>query len=100
MSCKLILEHCSLAHSGTDPNNTFDFVSFSHLHSYNIENIIVFPPEDRILAYADELEKTKNFNRDSAQDTRSINQIMSPYLNNDKINEMHDQERNAIWSKR
>lgn len=52
------------------------------------------------MAYAEELEKTKNFNRDSAQDTRSINEIMSPYLNNDRIHEMHDQERNAIWAKR
>lgn len=69
-------------------------------YSYNIENVILYPPEDRILTYAEELEKTKNFNRDSAQDTRSINQIMSPYLNNDKIHEMHDQERNAIWAKR
>lgn len=68
--------------------------------SYNIDNVILYPPEDRILTYADELEKTKNFNRDSAQDIRSINEIMSPYLNNDKIQEMHDQDRNAIWAKR
>lgn len=53
-----------------------------------------------MLAYAEELSKTKNFNRDSAQDIRSIKEIMLPYLNNDRIHEMHDQERNAIWSKR
>ncbi|XP_055310433.1 phosphatidylinositol 4,5-bisphosphate 3-kinase catalytic subunit beta isoform [Sitodiplosis mosellana] len=70
------------------------------IYNYNIDNVIVYPPEDRILTYAEELEKTKNFNRDSAQDCRSINQIMSPYLNNDKIQEMHDQDRNAIWAKR
>lgn len=53
-----------------------------------------------MLHYSDELSKTKNFNRDSAQDIRSIKEIMSPYLNNDRIHEMHDQERNAIWAKR
>lgn len=68
--------------------------------SYNIENVIIYPSEDRILGYAEQLEKTKNFNRDSAQDIRSINEIMSPYLNIDRIHEMHDQERNAIWAKR
>lgn len=68
--------------------------------SYNIENVILYPPEDRILKYAEELEKTKNFNRDSAQDARSIEEIMLPYLNNDKFHEMHDQDRNLIWAKR
>lgn len=81
--------------------NLINFTKFwTFLFSYNIENVIVYPPEDRILSYAEELEKTKNFNRDSAQDIRSIGEIMSPYLNNDRIHEMHDQERNAIWAKR
>lgn len=52
------------------------------------------------MTYAEELERTKNFNRDSAQDARSIGEIMSPYLNNDKFHEMHDQDRNLIWAKR
>lgn len=69
-------------------------------HSYNIENVINYPSDDKVLAYAEELSKTKNFNRDSAQDIRSIKEIMTPYINSDKIHEMHDQERNAIWAKR
>lgn len=60
----------------------------------------MYPSEEKVLNYAEELSKTKNFNRDSAQDIRSIKLIMSPYLNNDRIHEMHDQERNAIWAKR
>lgn len=80
---------------------TFFYTFFSASQfSYNIENVITYPSDERILKYAEELEKTKNFNRDSAQDIRSIKEIMAPYLNNDRIHEMHDQERNAIWAKR
>lgn len=53
------------------------------------------------MAHAKELEtKAFNSNRDSAQDTRTITEILSPYLNNDRMHEMHEQERNAIWAKR
>lgn len=36
----------------------------------------------------------------SAQDTRTINVVLAPYLKKDKLDEMHDQDRNVIWSKR
>lgn len=62
--------------------------------------IIIYPSHEKVLEYAHILATKKNLNRDSAQDTRSIHDIMAPYFNNDRINEMHDQERNAIWSKR
>lgn len=51
-------------------------------------------------AYASKLRDTKELNRDSAQDTRSIHDVMLPYLNNERITEMVDQDRSAIWSKR
>lgn len=54
-----------------------------------------------MFAYASKLkEKKAELNRDSAQDSRSIKEIMSPYVNNERIHEMVDQDRSAIWSKR
>lgn len=51
--------------------------------------------------YATSLIRNKTeLNRDSAQDSRTIGEIMSPYLNNERIHEMVDQDRSAIWSKR
>lgn len=44
--------------------------------------------------------KTKNLNRDSAQDTRSVAEVMNPYMNKYRIHEMLDQDRSAIWAKR
>lgn len=46
------------------------------------------------------MRKIKELNRDSAHDERSVIEILAPYMNNDRLNEMHEQERNAIWSKR
>ncbi|XP_055374052.1 phosphatidylinositol 4,5-bisphosphate 3-kinase catalytic subunit beta isoform [Condylostylus longicornis] len=69
-------------------------------HNYDSENIILYPSEEIVLQYAAEISRTKSLNRDSAQDTRTIKQILEPYLSNDRLYEMHDQERNAIWAKR
>lgn len=52
------------------------------------------------MTYATSLRDTKELNRDSAQDSRTIAEIMQPYLNNERIHEMVDQDRSAIWSKR
>lgn len=60
----------------------------------------MFPSKEKVLQYATMLEKTKDFARDSAQDTRSIKEVMGPYMTNDRTFEMHDQDRNAIWAKR
>lgn len=69
-------------------------------HNYDCDNIILYPSEETVLAHAAEVARTKCLNRDSAQDTRTIKEVLAPYLGNDKLYEMHDQERNAIWSKR
>lgn len=55
-----------------------------------------------MLKHAAFIKRSKNLNRDSAQDTRSVAEVMNPYMNsyNDGISEMHDQDRSAIWAKR
>lgn len=53
-----------------------------------------------MLKHAALLKRTKNLNRDSAQDTRSVADVMNPYRNSDRIHEMVDQDRSAIWAKR
>lgn len=68
--------------------------------SYNKDTPIVYPSEDTVLRHAALLKRTKNLNRDSAQDTRSVAEVMNPYMNNDRIHEMLDQDRSAIWAKR
>ncbi|XP_037945852.1 phosphatidylinositol 4,5-bisphosphate 3-kinase catalytic subunit beta isoform [Teleopsis dalmanni] len=69
-------------------------------HSYGCENI-QFPPEDAVLRYAGELMNSGNINRDLPEDcTKTVNEVLSQYLRSDKLYEMHDQDRNAIWSRR
>lgn len=60
----------------------------------------MFPYEHEVIAFASQLRDAKELNRDSAQDSRTIYAVMSPYLNNERIHEMVDQDRSAIWSKR
>lgn len=59
----------------------------------------MFPYDLEVMEFASSL-RDKELNRDSAQDTRTISEIMSPYLNNERIHEMVDQDRSAIWSRR
>lgn len=68
--------------------------------SYSKDTPIVYPSDDTVLKHAALLKRTKNLNRDSAQDTRSVAEVMNPYMNNDRIHEMLDQDRSAIWAKR
>lgn len=69
-------------------------------NSYNIEKPIVFPYDHEVMHYAASLRNKTELNRDSAQDPRPIGEIMAQYLNNERIHEMVDQDRSAIWSKR
>lgn len=81
-------------------SKTFILIEFQLIFSYGIEKPIVFPYEHEVIAFASQLRDTKELNRDSAQDSRTIFAVMSPYLNNERIHEMVDQDRSAIWSKR
>lgn len=71
-------------------------------HNYNQENkIIVYPSEDQLLDHAVKMRKVnKHLNRDSAEEVRPIKEILLPYMHNDRLNDMHEQDRNAIWAKR
>lgn len=92
---------CFLLLSGTQlfiNNIFFQFLFFS----YNIENAttIVYPSEEAVLEYAETNHKTKNLSRSNACDDRSVKDILAPYMHNDRLNEIHEDDRIAIWSKR
>uniref|UniRef100_A0A182KF04 phosphatidylinositol 3-kinase n=1 Tax=Anopheles christyi TaxID=43041 RepID=A0A182KF04_9DIPT len=63
--------------------------------------IIVYPDEQELLSHAAKMShRNEHLNRESAEDTRSIKAIMSSYMYNDRLNDIHEQDRNAIWAKR
>lgn len=71
------------------------------VHNYDVEHPIVYPSDQTVFDYARDLRmRAKKLNRDSAQDKRSIKEIMAYYLNTDRIHDMVDQDRSAIWDKR
>lgn len=71
-------------------------------HNYYQENkIIVYPSEEQLLAHAEKMRRiNRHLNRDSAEEMRPIKEILMPYMHIDKLNDMHEQDRNAIWAKR
>ncbi|XP_049538922.1 phosphatidylinositol 4,5-bisphosphate 3-kinase catalytic subunit delta isoform [Anopheles darlingi] len=70
--------------------------------NYTQDNrIIVYPNEAELLAQASrKCTRNEHLNRESAEDPRSIMAIMSVYMYNDRLNDIHEQDRNAIWAKR
>lgn len=72
-------------------------ISFSN---YNIDTTIIYPSTERLIEHAQHFAAIDTLNRDSAQDVRPIGEILGQYMVNARFNEMHDQERNAIWAKR
>lgn len=68
--------------------------------SYECENMIMYPTEEIVVQHAIDLARTESLSRGKSQDSKSINKVLSQYLRSDKLYEMHDQDRNAIWSKR
>lgn len=69
-------------------------------HNYNTENNIYFPSEETVLNHARSNRLESNLRRDTITDERNIKDILSPYLNNDRLNDIPEQERNAVWEKR
>lgn len=71
-------------------------------HNYYQENkIIVYPSEDQLVTHAEKMRRiNRHLNRDSAEEMRPIKEILMPYMHIDKLNDMHEQDRNAIWAKR
>lgn len=72
-------------------------------HNYNVDpttQAIVYPGEDVVLQYAETNRKSKDLSRGSAQDDRRVGDIVSPYIHHDRLNEIHEDDRVAIWSKR
>lgn len=62
--------------------------------------MILYPTEEQMLAHAEKTRLNASLKRDYYNDDRSIKDILQPYLNNDRLNEIPEQERNAIWENR
>uniref|UniRef100_A0A336MQM4 phosphatidylinositol 3-kinase n=1 Tax=Culicoides sonorensis TaxID=179676 RepID=A0A336MQM4_CULSO len=71
-------------------------------HNYNVENTatIIYPNEETVLTHAEENRKTKDLSRSSEQDPRNVRDILAPFMHNDRLNEIHENDRDAIWAKR
>lgn len=71
-------------------------------HNYNQENkIIVYPSEEQLVEHAAKMrERNRHLNRDSAEEIRPVKEILQPYIHSDRLTDMHEQDRNAIWAKR
>lgn len=88
-----------------EPNPNRDNMVVSVLLSFGTYGpegrIIVYPGEEELLSHAAKMShRNEHLNRESAEDTRSIRAIMSAYMYNDRLNDIHEQDRNAIWAKR
>ncbi|XP_058063113.1 phosphatidylinositol 4,5-bisphosphate 3-kinase catalytic subunit delta isoform [Anopheles bellator] len=85
-----------------EPNPRLEPSLLLSFGNYAQENkTILYPSEDELLLQATrKCTRNEHLNRESAEDTRSIMQILSRYMYNDRLNDIHEQERNAIWAKR
>lgn len=83
-----------------EPNPRHSTAITISFDNYSYTNTIVYPGEDQIVAYAHQVSAKLTTNRDSAQDSRTIGEVLGPYLNRDRMHDMHEQERNDIWAKR
>ncbi|XP_063708405.1 phosphatidylinositol 4,5-bisphosphate 3-kinase catalytic subunit beta isoform [Culicoides brevitarsis] len=61
---------------------------------------IIYPNEETVLEYAESNRATKDLSRSSAQDTRNVKEILAPFMHNDRLNEMHENDRDLIWTSR
>lgn len=54
-----------------------------------------------VLKYAEELHHGEVLSNDKLhENSKPISAMLSQYLRIDKVFEMHDQDRNALWSRR
>lgn len=83
-----------------EPNPRHSTAMTISFHNYGHQQTIVYPSEEQIVNYAHQVSEKLNSNRDSAQDSRTIEDVLGPYLNRDRMHDMHEQERNDIWAKR
>lgn len=74
---------------------TISFDSYGHESS-----TIVYPSKEQVVAYAHEVTAKLTSNRDSAQDSRTIEEVLERFPHRDRMHDMHEQERNNIWAKR
>lgn len=68
-----------------------------NFHSYNDDLTVAYPNKMEILDYASNLARPL---QRSSEDARSILSILQPYLFNDRISDISEQERKDIWERR
>lgn len=68
-------------------------------HNYNNECSILYPTEKEVIEYAEKRLKTSQ-KPSPNDDERSIISILQPYMHNDRINDISEQESKEIWERR
>lgn len=78
------------------------FYYYLSLCSYNEENTatIIYPNEETVLEHAESNRTSKDLSRSNEQDARNVKDILAPFMHNDRLNEIHENDRDAIWARR
>lgn len=70
-------------------------------HNYNADCSLLFPSEGEVIAYAENrLARKDQATISPAEDERSIVSILQPFIHNDRINDISEQEKKEIWERR
>lgn len=69
-------------------------------HDYNTECSILYPTEPEVVDYAEKQLRASQKILPPIEDERSIISILQPYIYNDRINDISEQEAAEIWDRR
>lgn len=68
-------------------------------HNYNSELTILYPNEEKVLEYAETLRNSAPLKKPNEEE-RNIHEILTPYMYTDRLNDITEQERFALWEMR
>lgn len=73
-------------------------------HDYNVDCVILYPNEREVIEYAEKRLRASQMiaaqTLTTEDDHRSIINILQPYMHNDRINDISEQESKEIWERR
>lgn len=72
-------------------------------HNYNTDCNILYPTEKEVIEYAENNLKDPlkiSSLASPTEDEKSITSVLQPYMHNDRINDISEQESNEIWMRR
>lgn len=69
-------------------------------HDYNTDCSILYPTETEVIDYAKRRLKKSEVMASPTDDDQSIVKILQPFIHNDRINDISEQESKEIWDRR